>query len=229
MSSNQLTNTINVITVLRSGGEYQKKDVVNLYKMIDKHHRSFNFYCLTDHQQINQNIKVIPLKHRWKGWWSKIELFRFSSNELFLYMDLDTVVTGNFEHFFNQDVSFSPIYDAYQYLKGNHHMGSGLFLYKPNQMQFIYNTFKERPNYYMNQFQRGGDQRFIESVIQLKRYPMIQDLFPNQIFSFKADLCDPPKNPKNFKGIPKTAKVVFFHGKPRPKDKNYLGQLEGGK
>ena len=53
----------------------------------------------------------------------------------------------------------------------------------------------------------GGDQKFLEEVL-LKNCCVWQDEFPNQIFSYKI----------HCKGeLPENAKIVCFHGRPRPK------------
>lgn len=208
-----------VVTVLKSGGEFGPQDVINLKAMIDKFN-IVDFYCLSDIEI--PGVTTIPLKNNWPGWWSKIELFNIGSNEVQLYMDLDTVITGNFEHFFYEDVDFAPLHDAFQRLKGNIRMGSGLFLYRPNAMRFIYDDFKQKSDRVMTNHKSHGDQRYIESKINLNNHYFIQNLFPEQIFSYKGDLCE-NKQDKGFKGIPEDARIIFFHGKPRPKEKGYLG------
>jgi hypothetical protein len=57
------------------------------------------------------------------------------------------------------------------------------------------------------QFQTGGDQEFIESMQpEADRW---QDLFPNQIVSYKVD-C------RANGYAPEDARIVAFHGNPRP-------------
>lgn len=224
MLSNQSTRTSKFITVLKTGGEYKRSDVFALHRMILKHHSDFEFYCLTDSKVMGDDIKIIPLRHNWRGWWSKIELFRLESDDLFLYMDLDTVVSGNVDHFFDLETDFSPIYNPYERLKTKIRMGSGLFLYKPNKMRRVYNKFSKIPKRYMKRYH--GDQDYIESFLNLNKVSFLEDNFKDQIFSFKADLCNPPQKSKNYIGrIPDSAKIVYFHGKPRPKKMNYLDQL----
>jgi hypothetical protein len=50
------------------------------------------------------NVNVVPLRSKYPGWWSKLELFGpFAKEERdMLFMDLDTVVTGCLEPFMQQ-------------------------------------------------------------------------------------------------------------------------------
>lgn len=214
-----------VLTVLKSGGEFTPDHVQKIKEMVFKHN-NIKLYCLTDYEywQLPSNVNHIPLRYNWQGWWSKIEMFNIDSNKLILYMDLDTVITGNIEHFFNKDIDFSPLHDAFQRLKGNIRMGSGLMLFRPSSMQFLFDNFKQNPEKFTSR--NHGDQNYIESQIDINNYKFIQNLFPEQIFSFKGDLCEPPKSrdPKNFTGIPDDARIIFFHGEPRPEKVNYLNQ-----
>ncbi|MEA1909917.1 MAG: hypothetical protein U9M89_02770 [Patescibacteria group bacterium] len=42
-----------------------------------------------------------------------------------------------------------------------------------------------------------------------------QDLYPDDVVSYKAHCCE-GRNPRRFKSIPEKAKIICFHGKPRP-------------
>lgn len=219
-----------ILTVLRSGNEFKIEHLIKIQNMLNFYHYNFELYCLTDQVKKNlpQGIFHIPIEHSWSGWWSKIEVFSIDSDEMFLYMDLDTVITGNLEHMFEQSFDFCPIQDAFHRLRNNQRMGSGLFLFRPNSMRYIYEKFKDDPCKYMRN--NYGDGNFIEKQVDLNNCSFLQNVFSNEIFSFKADLCDPPKSrdPDNFIGLPKTSRIVFFHGEPRPDHPkiNYLNKGE---
>jgi hypothetical protein len=55
------------------------------------------FVCLTN---VNiDGVHTIPLRHRWPGWWSKIELFgpALRSADRVMYLDLDVLITGSLD------------------------------------------------------------------------------------------------------------------------------------
>lgn len=56
-------------------------------KFIKTPHR---FLCLTDDLEVLVEPWAIPLVHGWRGWWSKMEIFRLEPPVL--YIDLDTVI-----------------------------------------------------------------------------------------------------------------------------------------
>lgn len=67
------------------------------------------FYCLSNVQI--KGIDVIPLKHNWPGWWSKVELFRsdlpLGRN---IYFDLDVLLCGSVEEIvkYPSPIAFHP-------------------------------------------------------------------------------------------------------------------------
>lgn len=86
-----------VICVLRSGGDFNPFHVESLQRQCAKHFRNpHDFLCLTDLSGLP--LPYEPLVDKWKGWWSKIEVFQYQQAYGLptLYIDLDTVVTGDF-------------------------------------------------------------------------------------------------------------------------------------
>ena len=65
--------------------------------------RPYKFYCFTeDPEGVDKNIIIQPLKNKWQGWWSKVNIFdpdnyKEESNEMVFYIDLDMIVTGNID------------------------------------------------------------------------------------------------------------------------------------
>ena len=92
---------MNFVCVLRkdaptkkSPGFYDKEWVNKLYRAIQRNYdKPFKFFCLSN---VQTDVETIPLITNWKGWWSKIELFR---PNLFqgpvTYIDLDIVICNN--------------------------------------------------------------------------------------------------------------------------------------
>lgn len=186
---------MNVITVLRTGGEYEPRHVDALYRGVCLNMEDPNFICLTDAKDVDPLIAE-PLKHRWPKWWSKLEVFRIPGPAI--YMDLDTIVMGGIEDL--AEVArmhrFTMLRDVYR--KGNAR-GSGIMTWS-GDMSHLYDKFAADPDYSL-----GGDQNWIEAN---ENAEAIQDLLPTKVVSFKADL-----NRKAPRGKPS---IVFFHGRPRP-------------
>ena len=72
---------------------------------------AFRFVCLTNvPDEFDETMEVIPLKHNWKGWWSKLELFRpgvFEDGDRVFYLDLDSVIVQSLIPFFEFDADIA--------------------------------------------------------------------------------------------------------------------------
>lgn len=197
---------LTIACVLKTGGDYGPRHVMALAAGLRKHFKKrYRFVCLADTHV--KECERIPLIHKWPGWWSKIELFRPG---LFqgpvLYMDLDTVITGDISelaagpHKFTMLHSFSTPKNA----------GSGVMAWT-GDLSKIYGAFKEAPQKWMDACQTHemwGDQGFIFKHAPAPDY--WQDRFPGQIVSYKKNCVD------NGGKAPAGARIVCYHGKPRP-------------
>ena len=189
-----------ILTVLRSGGEYTAEHVERLRAQCAEHAPGVEFCCLSDVPVPGR----IALGHDWPGWWSKIEAFRITGPVL--YMDLDTTVRGDLTPLLEvvessdftvlRDFNF-PAREVQSSIMG----WSG-------DMGHLYETFRADPVRHMHRNASGrwwGDQGFIERHVAARGY--WQDRLPGTLVSFKKH-CQG--------GIPAGARVVVFHGKPRP-------------
>lgn len=132
------------------------------------------------------------------GWWSKISMFepgRFKGRCLFF--DLDTVIVGSLDDIATYDGDFAMVRDWYHPdLKT-----SSVMAWDADRATQIYQLWERgRP-----QFHPRGDGGFIEAV--MPQAEILQDKYPGQLVSFKAS-CG--------QGIPEGARVIAFHGLPRP-------------
>ena len=206
---------ISIALVLRTGGIYTHKYVNNLVDGIKSNlsvpHR---LVCITDDKRgLSSDIDdVIRFKHNWPKWWGKIELFRpglFTGEQVF-YFDLDTFVVGNIDNVVKYDGEFCALRDFYHLSS----MGSGLMSWHGDRVLRIYDEFKQNPNHYMQKYLSGGDQDFISYYKPSLEY--FQDAFPGEVVSYKVHCQD---------ALPQNAKVVCFHGNPRPHEiTNNLGK-----
>lgn len=182
---------LNVICVnnndyLGRGGEY----VSRLYRGVRRHLSApHSFHVLTE--------KDIP--EGCPGWWAKLAMFqpaRFKGR--CLYFDLDTVIVGDLGDLAGYCGAFAGIDDFYQ----PERLQSGVMAWQAGAADHVWTKWEEagKPS-----FSPRGDARWIE--FQMLYADRLQTIVPDQIVSFKAHCGD---------GIPKGARVVCFHGLPRP-------------
>src|SRR6056297_1694046 len=83
---------ITVACVLKSGGDFDVRDVWALQEGVTSHlHEPHRFVCLSDVDI--EGVDTIPLVHGWPGWWSKMELCRPGAvMGPLLFCDLDMVI-----------------------------------------------------------------------------------------------------------------------------------------
>jgi hypothetical protein len=203
------TNMVTIALVLKTGGEYDYKYVNNIVKGIKKNttvpHR---IVCLTDNSDgFSSDIDAtIQFEHNWPKWWGKIELFRpglFSGQVLF--MDLDTFIVGNIDSILNYSGEFCAIRDFYNL----DHMASGLMSWHGDRVNKIYDEFVKNPTHLMAVNNVSGDGAIIRKYKPSIAY--FQDIYPNDVVSYKVHCV----NQKEVV-LPSTAKIVCFHGNPRP-------------
>lgn len=193
------------LTVLKTGGEYQPQHVYALQRQVEKYIPQAEFVCLSN---VKLECNRLPLEHDLPGWWSKMELFKIEGP--CLYADLDTMITGNCDHWLENIAKkrFVCLRDPYRGKRDPHAMGSGI-MYWSDDMSWVWKEYKDA------NFPKdipGGDQEFLEQVI--KRAEYVQD-FTDDVVSYKADVRDGNYNWRD-------ASIVYFHGKPRPWNQNEI-------
>ncbi len=148
-------------------------------------------------------MPTIRLRHDWPGWWSKLELFSDLIDGDLLYLDLDTTVLGDLSPY---DVSRTTMLRDFYYPQ---RLGSGFMYIAQADKASVFDAFKADPAKHMRDNrtrERWGDQGFLQSVLgDCQRW---QDV-AGGIYSYKAH-CS--------RGVPDDARVICFHGKPRPWD-----------
>lgn len=195
---------LTVATVLKSGGEYRPEHVAALRDGFRRHlslpHR---FVCLSD---MNAPCETIPLEHRWKGWFSKIELFRpgLFDGPVF-YADLDTVIVGPLD-----DLVTGHLFTVLENFWSKARIGSGLMAWSID-LSKIYDDFAVAPKRHMAECtttEKWGDQGFIRfhTPVEPERF---QTISPGKVVSFKKHVLPARR-------VPDRAAVVCFHGQPRP-------------
>lgn len=185
-----------ILTVFREGGDYRPEHVERLRRQCAVHAPGTPFTCL----------QGPLLEHDWPGWWSKIHVLREPGPVL--YMDLDTAIVG----------CLTPLLAAAPQhrfialrnpLPTPSRFGSGLMAWS-GDMGHVYARFAKDPAHHMRRCTTRflwGDQGFISETETPNA--LWQDLLPGQIVSWKVDCKG---------GVPSDARVVYFHGTPRPWD-----------
>lgn len=204
---------LTVVTVLKSNGEYEPKHLPPLVRAIKKHISiPVRFVCLSDIQFEIEGVERYDLPCPWKGWWSKINLFHpsvLAQFSPFLYLDLDTIVVGDLAPFYGLP-KFTALRDFWIYRTIN----SSIMYFPKNssihrQLAIVFDKMEENPAKAMRSFR--GDQNFVHSI--LTDYDFVQVKLPDFVFDFKPY----PRDQKTFlTHLPSCAKIVHFHGKPRP-------------
>lgn len=206
---------LTVACVLKAGGIYDRTWVDRLRRGVVQHmNAKHRFVCLTD---MDVSCEAIPLVHGWPGWWSKMELYRLDGPVL--YLDLDVVITGSLDDLIAADCApFDPAaYEVSEQLgKTNLLVAPRDFMNKRelnssvlffNDCGHLYDQFAEDPDQHMRRFR--GDQNFItDRCWDALTFP------PGWCVSYRRD-C---RTKIGVGQIPKNARVVCFHGTPKPPD-----------
>ena len=186
------------------GGEYVK----NLIDGFARHSgdTECKFWCVTDDPlSLPLCVEAISAEQNIKGWWNKLSLFKpgqFPAGERVLYFDLDQVIIGDMSDIAAHDEHFAIARDFYQPLR----MNSSIMSWEAGKYDFIWTTWDNcrRP-----QWDKRGDQFWIETMLRDSQTQFLQDIYPGQIVSYKSD-CVP------LGGIPPGARIIAHHGQPRP-------------
>lgn len=168
--------------------EYRPEHVRWLKRQVERHcslpHR---FVCFSNVPI--DGVEVIPLKHDWPGWWSKLEMFA-ELQEAF-YMDLDTVLVGSIDELVRHQPAGMMALESLT-PQPSLRLGSGIMSWK-GDFRFLYANFKANPEAVMKHYttqRRWGDQGFIQDQLEAKvqAFEIVQKFFPGQVVSYKTDL-----------------------------------------
>ncbi len=204
---------LTVMLVYKTGGVYELQDVCALKKQIKEHLTiEHHIVCLTDDYRgvHSLGIQPIQLTQSWPGWWAKMEMFNpYLNFPRVLYFDLDTVIVDNIDTIgeFKGSACFLSDFNNPDCL------ATGMMGWENGALNKLYEAFKKDWGHHLLKYKgvgvRKGDQGFIQSIIKKDHYRW-QDLFPNQIVSYKKHFLK--------KGMDEKTKVICFHGRPKPRD-----------
>lgn len=156
------------------------------------------FVCYTDDPTgLDERIEARVLPKGLEGWWGKLYLFNEFKEGKTLFLDLDTVIVGALDDVVACDKPFVILRDFYR----PDGWQSSMMLWEGDYSHIWQHWVTAgQPRL------EGGDQAWIEYI--LPQADIWQDLYPNAFVSYKAGKCSVM--------FPPEAKVVIFHGEPRP-------------
>jgi hypothetical protein len=185
--------------------EYNIGHVHALQKQLAKYAPGVPFEVMSNVQV--PGVTTRPLKHKWLGWWAKMELLDPEVPGDFLFMDLDTVISGSLSDILAVD-KLTLLRDFYRDGKKlKEGLGGGL-IYFPDDadlVQPVWDYWIENPPARMREYPRGD--QFLFEKFWLHEAARWQDEVPGQVVSWKVHCAQ---------GVPPDARVICFHGKPRP-------------
>lgn len=164
----------------------------------------YKFICFTDTPQgLDPEVDIRPLPvEDLDGWWNKLALFKdgiFPDGDRILYIDLDTIITSGLDEIIKYEGKFASLRDFIR----NEGMQSSVMMWEAGTLGYIWDSWliagMPKNDY--------GDQDWIEKIIP--DADILQDIYPGAFVSFKLEATH---------SIPNKAKMVIFHGKPRPHD-----------
>ena len=202
---------VTVACVLKSGGkDYTLDYVIKLRNMVARHSTvPHKFVCLSDVKFDVVDVERIPLTSNLPGWWSKLELFKtkFASTEYVVYFDLDTVLVNNIDDILLTKTNFAALGG---WLPGSNrdskeNFGSGMMIWNNDvDYSFLHDEYSTKQAY------RHGDQEYIVNTLiaHAVPYDTLQEITAG-IYSYKRNCLA---------AIPVDARVICFHGRPRPSE-----------
>lgn len=218
---------IPIIICMKWGKPYSA-DYVNLLRRATKENtkQKHRFVCLTDDTEgLDSDIEALPIpninlkQNKIKnGGWPKLTVFKqdlHGLNGRALYLDLDVIITGNLDPLINATEKFLIIKEWKRLndkirRKKAYGGNSAVFAFDLNQQTKIYEKFNDNQE---NAFKNHRiEQRFVSEYAENLKY------WPEKwCLSFKRQMTRVfPIPPQQYP--PKSARIVTFHGKPKPED-----------
>ena len=195
---------------LKAGTAYGPEYVNILHDMVQRNlPEGFagRFWCITDDPtDLHPAIRTIPLPDDLETWWGKLYMFKpglFRRGARCCFMDLDTLIVGRLDEIVGYHGQFATLRDFYH----PQQVGPAVILWRAGGVaSSIWEEWEaeQKPRHVM------GDLWWINNLDQgrfARHCDKLQDLFPGQFVSFKAD-CHPY--------APQSARIVCFHGQPKP-------------
>lgn len=226
-SNNMSKEPVNIVT-LKWGTLYGPEYANRLYAAVKRNlSRPHQFICFTDNPEgLDPGIKTFPIPdvpmpdHNLKSGWRKICLFRkdLPISGVCLFMDLDLVVTGSLDAFFEfGQLDQIPIIHNWVpwhkslFRKRPEIGNSSVFRFVANECSFVYEQYLSEQEWALETF--WPPQSYLTHCIRPR---MIY--WPEKwVRSFKRHCTRMfPMNYFLTPKIPEDARIIAFHGRPHP-------------
>ena len=199
------------------GEKYSVEYVQKLYNMVQRNTTiEHNFFIFTDNieMEIDGHVNIRTFPETLNGWWNKMQLFRPDTLEGdTLYMDLDVVITGNIDCFFNYEPEADFI-GMNDFNPDTKIFNSSVFKFKPEAMKS--KLWQPFTNDRIKWLRFSGDQNVISDLI--KGHPGTKSFPDSWTQSYK---WYDRKGKRYHKGKwtfehNGESLVTVFHGEPNP-------------
>ncbi|RRQ20237.1 hypothetical protein D5687_10395 [Guyparkeria sp. SCN-R1] len=221
------------VVCMKWGDAYTAQDVNTLYGMVARNITPpFRFACFTDDASgIRDEVETHPLPevnvpaHRMHEAWRKLGTFTPDLGGMegdALFLDLDIVIRDSLDPFFEHPGDFCIIHNWTHpdRVVGN----SSVYRFKIGDLSWVLDRYNEDPEKVMAE--RRNEQIYLTETLHESGYNMVY--WPAEwCVSFKKH-CMPHRLLAPFIAPrePKDAKIVVFHGHPKP-DEAIRGEWKG--
>lgn len=195
------------ICCVKQGDKYTSEQVNILFDMVCRNltDTEFRFACFTDDPSgLNEKICVFETDKDLDGWWTKLALFKrgvFGYGERVVYLDLSCVIVGSIHFLAEYEGGFAILRDFYR----PNGLQSAIMAWPGGWGAHIWDEWDRagRPKL------MGGDQEWLERMAP--GAACMQDLWPGLLVSYKLHCLGRARYPTG-------ARIVKFHGLPKPED-----------
>ncbi len=220
----------NVICIFWKGN-YDVDSVNKLYSMVKRNMKKheLKFYCITNVKQgFSQGIikKPLPVMKCAKEdvKWAYLKEAGLCDNNIgglkgqrVLFFDLDVVITGSLDEMidYSKEDDFVIINDWNT--KGNHVGQASCYSWRVGKLGFIKEYFEKNPKKVIKEFYTASQEYLSYKVIQ--KFGKLNFWPEEWCLSFKFSLLPPwYLRPWKMAKLPKSCKVLAFHGRPKIED-----------
>lgn len=197
-----LTDGANLqVVTMKFGTKYESEWVNRLFRAVSRNLTvPHDFVCFTDdHNGLAPQIHV-EKRPDIGGWWNHLHIFSGWTDKKQMMIDVDDVVVGSLDELaiYGGYLINSDVYDPAN-------VDGGFQIVPPHCHNKLYDMFMDDPKrikaaYYSD---KQWYQTHVNGSIR------VQDLFPGQWVSYKLHCKDAGRLPNN-------ARIVGFHGEPKP-------------